>query len=199
MINNALLVVDVQNDFCPGGALGVSGGTEIIPVINTYVEMFSSRHWPVIATRDWHPDKTKHFKQYGGIWPVHCVRETSGADFHPSLHLPLNTILVYKGMDPEKDSYSAFHAEDKNGVSLEKILRSFKTSQVWIAGLATDYCVKFSALDARDLGFHVKILIDAVRGVNLQPWDSEHAVQEIVKKGAEIIRLENANELFEQP
>ena len=118
----ALLVVDVQNDFCPGGALGVPEGDKIIPKINKYIKIFSRKKLPVFASRDWHPIKTRHFKDFGGVWPVHCIHNSKGAAFHPKLKITKETILLYKGMDPQKDSYSVFQAEDNFGMSFSNLL-----------------------------------------------------------------------------
>lgn len=180
----ALLVVDVQNDFCPGGALGISGGDRIIPVLNRYIEFFANERLPVIATRDWHPEITRHFQQFGGVWPVHCIQESLGAQFHPELKLPEGVFVVSKGLDPEEDSYSAFHATDSSGMLLADLLESLGVSQIYIGGLATDYCVKHSALDALKSGLGVYILADAIAGVNLQPEDSKLAMEEMVRGGA---------------
>lgn len=185
----ALLIVDVQNDFCPAGALAVPEGDKIVPTINKYIKIFQKKKAPVLATRDWHPVKTKHFKDFGGIWPVHCVQNTSGAAFHPKLKLPKDAIFFYKGMDPQQDAYSAFQAEDASGTTLPKLLHLLGVKELHIAGLATDYCVRFSARDALKHGFKVKILIDAIKGVNLKQKDSEKAIKEIVRLGAKKITL----------
>ncbi|MDD5166537.1 MAG: bifunctional nicotinamidase/pyrazinamidase [Candidatus Omnitrophica bacterium] len=185
----ALLVVDVQNDFCPGGALGVPAGHKIVPVINRYIRIFLKKKSVIFATRDWHPVRTKHFKDFGGLWPVHCIQNTLGAAFHPELKLPKEAILLYKGMNPDKNSYSAFHAEDESGVSLLAWLKRLGIKEIYIAGLATDYCVKYSAIDAIKYGLKVKILIDAVQGVNLKPDDSKDAIKKITKMGAKKIKL----------
>ncbi|MCK9603048.1 MAG: bifunctional nicotinamidase/pyrazinamidase [Candidatus Omnitrophica bacterium] len=185
----ALLVVDVQNDFCPGGALGVPAGHKIAPVINKYIRIFLKKKSVIFATRDWHPVRTKHFKDFGGLWPVHCIQNTLGAAFHPELKLPKEAILLYKGMNPDKDSYSAFHAEDESGVGLLVWLKRLGIKEIYIAGLATDYCVKYSAIDAIKYGLKVKILIDAVQGVNLKPDDSKDAIEKITKMGAKKIKL----------
>ncbi len=187
----ALLVVDAQNDFCPGGALGVPEGDKIIPRINKYVSIFTKNKLPIFFTRDWHPVKTRHFKDFGGIWPVHCIQNTYGAKFHPKLKLPKDAILLYKGMDPKKDAYSAFQAEDVSGTALPVLLKKMGINQLYIAGLATDYCVRFSSRDALKQGFKVKILVDAIKGVNLKPNDSENAIKEMVKAGAKIITLKD--------
>lgn len=186
-MKKALLVVDMQNDFCPGGALGVYGGDAIVPVLNRYMEKFSIGNETIFLTRDWHPEKTKHFKAYGGIWPAHCVQNTKGAEFHKGMNIPDKSIIISKGMDPEKDSYSAFQGEDKGGKKLLDILRAFQIEELYIGGLATDYCVKYSAIDALGYGFRVKILTDAIKGVNLKPDDSDKAIQEITHQGALLV------------
>ncbi|MBI4706604.1 MAG: bifunctional nicotinamidase/pyrazinamidase [Candidatus Omnitrophica bacterium] len=185
----ALLVVDVQNDFCPGGALGIPEADKIIPVVNRYLKFFSKKESFVFATRDWHPLRSKHFKDFGGVWPVHCVQNTPGAAFHPKLKLPKGAIYLYKGLDPKKDSYSSFQAEDERGMSLEKLLDFFKVKEIYIAGLATDYCVKFTAHDALKHGFKVNILMDAIKGVNLKPNDSEDAIKRMVKEGVKKVTI----------
>ncbi|MHB8120077.1 MAG: bifunctional nicotinamidase/pyrazinamidase [Methanothrix sp.] len=183
-LKKALLVVDVQNDFCPGGALGIHGGHKIIPILNRYIKFFETENLPIIVTRDWHPKVTKHFEQFGGIWPVHCVEGSPGAQFHPDLEFPKEALVMSKGMDPEKDSYSAFHATNLSGMALENLLKIFGVTEIYIGGLATDYCVKYSALDALKDGLKVFILTDAIAGVNLQPEDSSVALEEMVSRGA---------------
>ncbi|MFH1853921.1 MAG: bifunctional nicotinamidase/pyrazinamidase [Candidatus Omnitrophota bacterium] len=190
-VKKTLLIVDVQNDFCPGGALGIKDGDKIIPFINKYIKIFASKRLPIFSSRDWHPKKTAHFKKFGGVWPQHCIQDTKGAAFHPKLRLPKEAILLYKGMDPEKDSYSAFQAQDENGMSLVNLLKILDIKELYIAGLATDYCVKFTAHDAIMEGFKVKILLDAIKGVNLKPDDSEIAIREMVKIGAKKITLKD--------
>ena len=187
--DRALLVVDVQNDFCPGGALAVAQGGGVVPVLNRYIEFFSENKHPVIASRDWHPARTKHFRDFGGPWPIHCVQNTVGADFHPSLKLPAQAIIVSKGMDPAQDSYSAFQAVDERGRPLRDILKDAGVQELWIGGLATDYCVKASVLDALK-HVKVKLLMDAIAGVNIQPDDARAAVAEMLKAGAREMTLE---------
>jgi nicotinamidase/pyrazinamidase len=189
----ALIVVDVQNDFCPGGALGVKNGDEIIPVLNRYMDRFRAAGLPVIATRDWHPVKTTHFKEYGGVWPPHCIQETRGAAFHADLHLADDVILVSKGMGADEDSYSAFHGKDDSGTPLSKLLRGLGVERIFVGGLATDYCVKYTALEGMKEGFTVVVLGDAIRGVNLQPDDSERALIAVRDAGA--AKLGSINEL----
>jgi nicotinamidase/pyrazinamidase len=185
----ALLIVDVQNDFCPGGALGIPGGDKIIPNINKYIKIFLEKKLPIFLTRDWHPPRTRHFKDFGGIWPVHCIQNTRGAAFHPRLKVPKDAVMLYKGMDPEKDCYSAFHAQDLQGEFLADILKRQGIKELYIAGLATDYCVKFSALEALKAKFKVKILTDAIQGVDLKPGDSLKATKEMLKRGAKKMAL----------
>jgi len=187
----ALLVVDVQNDFCPGGALGVPQGHKIVPTINRYIKIFHKDKLPILATRDWHPVRTKHFKDFGGIWPVHCIMNSRGAAFHSDLELPSGVIYLYKGMDPQTDSYSAFEAMDSSGVALPKLLMLLGIKELYIAGLATDYCVKRTTLDAIKKGYKVKILSDAIQGVDLRPGDSQKAIKEMLRKGAREITLKD--------
>ena len=182
--DSALLVVDVQNDFCPGGSLGVRGGDAIVPLINEHVEAFRAAGRPIIATRDWHPSRTTHFVQYGGIWPEHCVQGTAGAEFHADLRLPPDAIVVSKGTEPDEDSYSAFHARDERGRPLGELLANHGVKRLYVCGLATDYCVKFSTVDARSSGLEVVVFQDAIRGVDLEPGDSERAIAEMREVGA---------------
>jgi nicotinamidase/pyrazinamidase len=183
-LSKALLVVDVQNDFCPGGALGIKGGDKIIPILNRYIKYFETENLPIFVTRDWHPTVTSHFEQFGGIWPIHCIEGSYGAQFHPKLDLSKDALVMSKGMDPEEDSYSAFHATDSSGMVLANLLKNLGVAQIYIGGLATDYCVKYSVLDALKDGLEVFILTDAIAGVNLQPEDSSVALQEMVSHGA---------------
>ena len=166
-------------------------GDKIVPVLNKYIKIFSRNKLPIFASRDWHPVRTAHFKDFGGTWPVHCIQNTSGSAFHPKLKLPKQTIFLYKGMDPGKDSYSVFQAEDLRGLNFFKILKLQGTKELYIAGLATDYCVRFSALDALKQGVKVKLLTDAIKGVDLKPGDSQKAVKEMVKRGAKKTTLES--------
>lgn len=190
-LNEALLIVDVQNDFCPGGALAVPRGDEVVPILNQYIQYFHAQNKPIFASRDWHPLKTSHFKEYGGLWPVHCVQNTSGAQFHPQLKLPQETIVLSKGMDPAKDSYSAFQGFDSEGNLFLDILKRAGIKSLYIGGLAADYCVKSSVLDACQKGFQVYLLIDAIRGVNIKFGDSQKAIEEMMASGAKQITVKN--------
>lgn len=186
----ALLIVDVQNDFCPGGALAVPDGDAVVPVLNKYIQVFTQMSLSIFASRDWHPPKTKHFKTFGGLWPVHCVQNTPGACFHPELKLPPETVVLSKGMDREKEGYSAFEGVDDQGRDLLRILRDKKTERLLIGGIATDYCVKATVLDALK-HFKVYLLVDAVKGVEVKPGDSTAAIQEMTAGGAEKITFKD--------
>lgn len=186
----ALVVVDVQNDFTPGGALAVPEGDQVVPLLNQYLERFRAAGLPTFASRDWHPTVTTHFKAYGGLWPPHCIQGTKGAEFHPDLKLPDGTTIVSKGMDPQKDSYSVFDAFEPDGTPFVEGLKRRGIDRLYVGGLATDYCVKWTALEASKQGFAVTLLVDASLGVNLQPHDSERAIAEMVRQGATLLTLE---------
>jgi nicotinamidase/pyrazinamidase len=177
----ALIVVDVQNDFCPGGALAVERGDEVVAPLNRLIAEFLERGEPVYKSRDWHPARTKHFTDYGGTWPVHCVQGTRGAEFHPELSDDPRVEVVSKG-EGDEDSYSAF-----DGTALAEELRRRGVREVWVGGLATDYCVKNTVLDALRRGFRVRAVADAMRAVNLQPGDDLRALEEMRAAGAEIV------------
>ncbi len=185
----ALLIVDVQNDFCPGGSLAVPDGDKIIPALNRYIKIFFKKKFPVFASRDWHPEQTRHFKRFGGQWLQHCIQNTKGAGFHRRLKLPRKAIIISKGMDPEKDSYSAFQAVDRNGTKLSALLRIWGIEELYVGGLATDYCVKYSVLDALKSGFKVYLLTDAIKGVNIKPGDSDDAIAEMINSGVKKMTL----------
>jgi len=183
----ALVVVDVQNDFCPGGALAVSHGDQVVAVLNRYIGRFADAGLPIFATRDWHPEKTTHFKAFGGIWPVHCVQGTFGAEFHRALRLGGEAMIVSKGMAADSDSYSGFDAVDCAGVGLADLLNRSGVTLICVGGLATDYCVKQTVLDGRGRGFNVMLLKDAIRGVDLTPGDSARALRAMLDAGAEVV------------
>ncbi len=192
----ALIIVDVQNDFAdPKGSLSVRGGADVIPEINRQVALARAGRGFVVCSQDWHPSHTPHFKRDGGIWPVHCVVDTWGAELHPSLAIPERTPIVRKGSNGE-DGYSAFTMRD--GVTgqtvptmLQPLLQTVGITEVVIAGLATDYCVRATALDAVRLGFETTVLTDAIAAVNLQPGDDERALAEMKAAG---VRLAHAGE-----
>jgi nicotinamidase/pyrazinamidase len=178
-MSEALLIVDFQNDFTPGGALAVADGDAIAERLNELAA--DPRFELVVATRDWHPADHGSFQEQGGIWPVHCVQGTPGAELHPSLDRPRVHVVVDKGRDPATEGYSGFEATD-----LESLLRERGIDRVTIGGLATDYCVKNTALDALRLGFGVSVDRAAVRGVEVEPGDSERALEELSAAGAEV-------------
>ena len=176
---SALIIVDVQNDFCPGGALAVREGDQVVAVLNRYIEAFEKAGGLIFLTRDWHPKNHCSFKAQGGPWPPHCIQETEGAEFHPHLKLPLNAVIISKATNPEADAYSGFE-----GTNLELYLKRKGTKRVFVGGLTTDYCVKQTVLDACRLGFETFLLTDAIRGVEVKKGDSEKAIEEMKKAGA---------------
>lgn len=182
----ALIVVDVQNDFCPGGTLAVPHGDEVVAPLNELIDEFLEQGDPVYKSRDWHPAKTKHFAAYGGTWPVHCVQNTKGAEFHPALRNDPRINVISKGLG-DKDCYSAFDETD-----LAAKLREQDIEEVVVGGLATDYCVKNTVLDALKHGFKVKALTNAMRAVELQPGDGDRAIEEMRAAGAEIASTNSA-------
>lgn len=181
-IKKALIVVDVQNDFCPGGALAVAHGDEVVAPLNKLIKEFLDRGEPVFKTRDWHSQKTKHFKMFGGTWPIHCIEGTRGAQFHADLLDDPRITIISKGIDENADGYSGF-----DGTDLARLLHEEQVKEVWVGGLATDYCVKHTVLDARQQGFEVKALADAMRPVNEDPQDGAEAIEEMSAAGAEIV------------
>jgi nicotinamidase/pyrazinamidase len=197
---NALLVVDIQNDFLPGGALAVPDGDKVIPIINRLVEHFDL----ILATQDWHPANhgsfaANHPNRHPGevidlngtmqiLWPIHCVQESPGADFSARLRTDRFAKVFRKGIDPTIDSYSSFFDNArKRSTGLSDYLRERKINELFICGLATDYCVKFSVLDSTSLGIRTSVIADACRGVNLKPDDSATAIAEMCKAGASIV------------
>lgn len=206
---NCLVIVDVQNDFCPGGALPVQEGDRVVPVINRLLDRFDR----VVATQDWHPPghlsfAANHPGRTPGevillagleqvLWPVHCVQDTPGAEFHPDLDLSRIQAVFRKGVDPEVDSYSGFFDNGRRrSTGLEEYLRREGVEEVYIGGLATDYCVRWTALDAVRLGFRTWVIEDACRGVELRPGDTAAALAEMAQTGVQII---HSNDLCRDP
>jgi nicotinamidase/pyrazinamidase len=189
----ALVVVDVQNDFAdPAGSLSVAGGETIIPTVNRETAMATAAGATVVFTRDWHPPSTPHFAKDGGIWPVHCVADTWGAELHPALSVPPGTPSIHKGVSGE-DGYSGFTMRhpttgEERATDLEAVLRERGVERVVVVGLATDYCVKATALDAIRLGFDTSVLTDAVAAVDLVPGDGERAIEEMRDAGVRMWR-----------
>ncbi len=180
---SALLVVDVQRDFCcKDGALPVPKCEDVIPIINEYIRMFKSVGLPVIASRDWHPPNHISFKPYGGPWPPHCIQGSSGAEFHPNLQLPDDVIVISKAFLRDKEAYSAF-----DGTELHYLLSMKGVRRLFVTGVATEYCVRASVLDALKLGYEVIVLTDGIAAVNES--DGEKALEEMVREGAILANL----------
>lgn len=180
----ALILVDLQNDFMPGGSLAVKEGDQILPIVNQLLQMpFDC----IVATKDWHPKNHESFKL---LWPVHCVQDTPGAEFYPGWDKKKVHAVFLKGIDPEVDSYSTFFDnEHKRSTGLEDFLQKAKIKKLYFAGLATDYCVKYSVLDARRLNFDAYVVLEGIRGVDVNPEDSKKALQEMAEAGAHLIHL----------
>ena len=183
---DALVVVDVQNDFLPGGALAVPQSDEILPVLNNYITAFEKRGLPIYMTRDWHPPDHCSFKEYGGPWPTHCVAGTNGAAFSTELKFGSPFAIVSKATTSDREAYSDFSTTD-----FEPDLRAAGVSRLFVGGLATDYCVSSTVKDALALGFTTYLLLDAIRGVNVQPDDSQKAEQEMIRLGVAPIKLQD--------
>jgi nicotinamidase/pyrazinamidase len=185
----ALILVDIQNDFCPGGALAVAEGDKVVPVVNRLMP-----HFPlVVSTLDWHPANHVSFREQGGPWPPHCVQQTFGAELHPALDRRQIAHTFRKASTPERDAYSEFEGVDDAGRSLDQYLKARGVNRVYVAGLATDYCVRATALDALRLGYETFVVTDAVRAVNVQPDDGAKALDEVQAQGA---RLVASNEML---
>jgi nicotinamidase/pyrazinamidase len=179
--HDALIVVDVQNDFLPGGALAVNDGDAVIPVINEYLRLSTAKRLPIYATRDWHPAGHCSFVENGGTWPKHCVADSPGAQFAEDLALPDDVTIVNKGTDSDKEAYSGFQ-----GTDLSDQLRAKGVKRVIIGGLATDYCVLNTVNDALANGFDVVLLTHAIRAVDLNPGDGDRAIESMLERGAEV-------------
>ena len=190
----ALLVVDIQNDFCPGGALGVKDGDKIIPIVNRYIDLFIINELPVFFSRDWHPEDTIHFKARGGQWPPHCIQNTSGAEFHPDLHIPGQAIIISKGANPDQDGYSAFDARNAEQIPFLELLRTMAIKELYLAGIATDYCVRESSLDALKQGFSVTVLTDAIKAVAEEA--AKRAIDEIVARNGRLKTFQEVSDEF---
>lgn len=180
---DALIAVDVQKDFLPGGALGVPAGDAVIEPLNRCMEEFMRRGLPVFATRDWHPRDHCSFAAQGGPWPPHCVAGTEGAAFAVGLQLPASAEIVSKAMEQDADAYSGFQ-----GTTLATRLRALGVRRVFVGGLATDYCVRATVLDALAGGFAAVVLVDAVRAVDVHPADGARALEEMAARGAQLLR-----------
>ena len=188
--NAALLLVDIQNDFCPGGALAVAEGDRIVEVVNRLMPEFSF----IASGCDWHPSDHISFEEQGGPWPPHCVQGTSGAELHPRLDKSKINAHFRKAATPDEDAYSEFEGTDDSGRSLDEVLQNRNIKRLYVAGLATDYCVRATVLDAVKKGYEVFVIIDAVRAVNVKPDDGAKALEEMAGKGAHLITSRNVLE-----
>ena len=177
--SDALLIADIQNDFLPGGALPIEKSDEIISVLNEFARRFQDAKAYVFASKDWHPPNHCSFKQQGGPWPPHCIQETKGAKFSPLLKLPQDVVVVFKATDPLRESYSVF-----DGTDFAAELKERDIARLFVGGLATEYCVLNTVLDARTLGYQTVVLIDAARGIDVEPGDVDRAVESMLKAGA---------------
>ena len=181
--DDAVVVVDVQNDLCPGGALPVPGGDEVVPVLNRWIDKAGQVEATVVVSRDWHPADHCSFRPRGGPWPVHCVRNTPGADYHPDLHVPENALVVDKATEPDRENFSDFA-----GTGVGDELRRKGVTRIWVGGLALDYCVRATVLDGLAEGFEVHVLLPATRAVDVEAGDGERATEEMRRHGAVIER-----------
>lgn len=180
----ALVVIDVQNDFCPGGALAVAGGDEVVAPCNRLLAQFRQHGDPFMFTRDWHPADHCSFQTRGGPWPVHCVQGTRGAAFHPALDVPPDAVIFDKAWMPDSEDFSG-----KTSSELFSHLAQLGVQRVILVGLATEYCVRETALDARNEGFEVEVVLDAIRPVNVQPDDGLRALAELRERGIKLVSL----------
>jgi nicotinamidase/pyrazinamidase len=183
---DALIVVDVQNDFCPGGSMAVEGGDDIANALSSLSTQFRIKSARIFATQDWHPENHSSFTAQGGPWPPHCVQGTSGADFHPNLQLPIGTSIVRKGKDQAVDAYSGFL--DSN---LEEQLKRSEVKRLFVGGLATDFCVPNTVLDAVKLEFETYFIEDAIAAVNAEPDGGANAIQKMKDSGAVAVTIKD--------
>jgi len=179
--SDALVIVDVQTDFCPGGALAVPEGDLVVPVLNRWIDQARRAGALIVTTRDWHPSDHGSFAAQGGPWPVHCVQETPGAAFHPNLALPDDAVIISTGIAPEDEGYSGFQ-----GTDLAQRLKTAGVRRLWVGGLALDYCVRATVLAGLEAGFEVHLILDATRAVNLGPGDGDKSIKRMKSAGARI-------------
>lgn len=183
---DALIIVDLQHDFLPGGSLAVTDGDAVIPVLNRAIAAFTAASLPVVATRDWHPANHCSFRAQNGIWPAHCIVGTHGAAFSPALQLTASTEVVSKATTAERDAYSGFE-----GTELDAMLRAQGVTRVFVGGLATDYCVLQTVMDALKLGYQVVLLQDAIRAVDVKAGDGARAIAQMAAGGAVLSRFDD--------
>ncbi len=182
-------MVDLQNDFLEGGVLGAPNSNSIISTVNRYVTLFGDEKLPVVATRDWHPPDHISFTSRGGIWPPHCVRGTKGAEFSPLLRIPPNTIIISKATEPDVEAYSGFQ-----GTDLRSRLESLLVKDVYVCGIATEYCVKSTVLDALSLGYNTVLLLDAIAPID--DTQGKTAVEEMKRKGCRTSYYDDVSHLM---
>ncbi len=188
--DSALILMDMQNDFCEGGVMPVPGADSLVPIINEYMIHFNDKDLAVFTARDWHEFKTKHFQEWGGLWPPHCLRGSNGAAFHPDLKFLSNTVVLTKGDRPDRDGHTLFEATDFTGNPVSETFRARGVKHLYICGIATDYGIMVSVLDALDRGMKVTLLIDAIKGVDATPGDSEQAIKDMIAKGAKTATID---------
>lgn len=187
----ALILVDIQNDFCPGGALAVGEGDQVVAAVNRLIPRFPL----VISTQDWHPANHISFQERGGPWPPHCVQGTPGAELHSELKTDTIACYFRKASAPDKDDYSEFAGKDDRGRSMDEVLRSHGVNTLYVAGLATDYCVLETVLDGLKLGYDVYAVTDAMRAVNVNPADGQAALQKMARGGAHLVTSDEVLDL----
>jgi nicotinamidase/pyrazinamidase len=183
-MKTALIVTDVQNDFCHGGTLAVHNGDQVVEPINKLIEKATRQGWRVFVTRDWHPRDHISFRRQGGIWPPHCIINSQGGAFHPALNVPADSIIISKGTQPHQEAYSAFE-----GTNLRSLLALQGIDHVLVAGLTTEYCIKNTTMDALRFGFSVTVVENACRPVNLKPQDGPEAIEAMKEAGALLVPL----------
>lgn len=179
------MIVDVQNDFLSGGSLAVAGGDTIIPVLNRYIACFQACQLPIFATRDWHPPDHCSFQAQGGLWPRHCIAGSTGAAFPIDLKLPADTRIISKATSQQADAYSGFTA-----TQLDELLQSLHIHRLFIGGLATDYCVRNTVIDALQCGYITFVLEDAIQAINQKPQDGQRALEDMLHQGAQLIHYQ---------
>lgn len=184
---DALSVTDMQNDFLPGGALGVPGGDKIIPLVNRATALFKKGDCTIFFTRDWHPPDHCSFKNQGGPWPAHCVQNTPGAEFSSALDIPAGSIIISKATEKNSEQYSTVYGKDAKGNTQGVLMQKSGVGRLFVAGLATDYCVLNSAKDALAKGYEVYVLTDAISAVDVNPGDGKKALNEMIRAGATMV------------
>jgi len=192
---DALSVTDMQNDFLPEGALGVPDGDKIIPYVNSAIALFKKDNRPIFFTRDWHPPDHCSFKDQGGPWPPHCVQNTAGAKFSSELNIPEGSTIISKGSEKNSEQYSTLGGRDAYGITENALMKKLGIRRLFVAGLATDYCVLNSVKDALGEGYEVYVLTDAIRAVDVNPGDGEKALEEMIQAGAKTMTTEGIRQI----